>query len=164
MVLLPAFVMLSYFLDSFSDSEKAISRERELAADTEAAKIGTARDLATALVKLHAFSDAWLAIRQEMKRALGQGKQLINASTFFAEVSRNMASNEVINGVSEEGPVHPTDTHPPLSQRLKNLNLTFEEVCHDAADLCPLEACGQRSGKSGRIRAGANRRRAHNDD
>jgi hypothetical protein len=72
-----------------------------------------------------------------MRRALGKGKQLINVSSLFAEVSKQLPSDEVISGVSEEGPIHPTDTHPPLNQRLKNLNLTFEEVRHDSADLCP---------------------------
>jgi Zn-dependent protease with chaperone function len=138
LALLPAFVILSYFLDSFSESEKAISRERELVADTEAAKIATGRNLAIALVKLHAFSDAWPAIRREMKRVLEQGKQLINVSALFAEVSKGMASDDVVKGVSEQGPVHPTDTHPPLSLRLTNLNLTFEEVSHDAGNLSPL--------------------------
>ncbi len=55
LVLLPAFATLSYFLDSFSESEKAISRERELAADKEAANIDSARNLAIALAKLHAL-------------------------------------------------------------------------------------------------------------
>lgn len=137
LVLLPAFATLSYFLDSFSESEKAISRERELAADKEAASIDSARNLATALVKLHAFSAVWPAIRQEMKRALGEGRQFTNVSSFFADSAREMAKAEVINSVSEEGPVHPTDTHPPLSQRLKNLSLTFEDVSRDAADLSP---------------------------
>lgn len=137
LVLLPAFATLSYFLDSFSESEKAISRERELAADKEAANIDNARNLATALVKLHALSDVWPSIRQEMKRALGDGKQYTNVSSFFAEIARGMAKEEIIRGVSEEGPVHPTDTHPPLSERLRNLNLMLEDVSHDAADLSP---------------------------
>jgi Zn-dependent protease with chaperone function len=135
--LLPALVTLSYFLDSFSVSEKAISRGRELVADSEAAKIVTARNLATSLVKLHSFSDSWSVIRKEMQHALGQGKQLINISMLFALVARQRASSEVMDSVSEEGPVHPTDTHPPLSQRLKNLNLTIEEVGCDSAELSP---------------------------
>jgi len=72
-----------------------------------------------------------------MKRALGDGKQFTNVSSFFADIARGMAKDEVIKGVSEEDPVHPTDTHPPLSQRLKNLNLTLEDVGHNAADLLP---------------------------
>jgi Zn-dependent protease with chaperone function len=136
-VLLPAFATLSYFLDSFSQSEKAISRERELTADKEAANIDGPRNLATALVKLHALSDVWPSIRQEMQRALAEGKQFTNVSLIFADVARGMAEDDVIRGVSEEGPVHPTDTHPPLSQRLKNLGLTLGDVDHAASDLVP---------------------------
>jgi Zn-dependent protease with chaperone function len=137
LVLLPAFATLAYFLDSFSESEKAISRERELAADKEAASIDGPRNLATALVKLHALSDVWPSIRQEMQRALADGKQFTNVSSIFADVARGMAKDDVVRGVSEEGPVHPTDTHPPLSQRLKNLGLTLEDVDHDASELAP---------------------------
>jgi Zn-dependent protease with chaperone function len=139
LVLLPAFVTFSYFLNSFSEAEKAISRDRELAADKEAARIDSARNLAVALVKLHAFSGAWLAIRKEMKLAIEAGKQFTNVSLFFANVTRRMAEAEGTSGVSEEGPIHPTDTHPPLSQRLTNLNLTLEDVRQYASDLSPAE-------------------------
>ena len=101
-VLLPAFMTLAYFLNAFSDSEKEISRERELAADSEATKLEGAHNLAIALVKLHAFSTAWLAIRQGMQRALGEGKQLINASSLFADIVQKMEKTEVLGNVSEE--------------------------------------------------------------
>jgi len=128
---------LAYFLNAFSDSEKEISRERELAADSEATKLEGARNLATALVKLHAFSTAWLAIRQGMQRALGEGKQLINASSLFADIVQKMEKTEALGNVSEEGPIHPTDSHPPLSQRLKNLNLSLKDVLKDAENTSP---------------------------
>lgn len=136
-VLLPAFMTLVYFLNAFSNIENEISRERELSADSEATKLVNARKLATALVKLHAFSTAWLAIRQGMQSALGEGKQLINASLLFADIVHKMEKSEALENVSEEGPVHPTDSHPPLSQRLKNLNLSLEDVMKDAENTSP---------------------------
>ncbi len=137
MVLMPAFITLTYFLNAFSESEKEISRERELAADNEAAKVDNAHNLATALVKFHAFSPAWLTIRQGMKQALGKGKVYVNASALFAEIANGVEKDKALSAVSEEGPVHPTDSHPPLSHRLKNLNLTLEQVTKDASDTSP---------------------------
>lgn len=137
MVLLPAFMTLSYFLNSFSDSEKEISREREVAADSEATKIEGTRNLAIALVKLNAFSAAWDAIKNGMQRALGEGKQIINASSLFAEIVEKMEKAEALGNVAEEGPIHPTDTHPPLSQRLANLKLSLQDVVKDAENTSP---------------------------
>ena len=136
-ILLPAFATMAYFLNSFSESEKKISRERELAADNEAARADGARNLAIALVKVHAFSSAWLVIVEGMKQALGEGKVFINASSLFADIVGKMEKNEALGSVSEEGPVHPTDTHPPLSERLKNLGLTLEDVIKDASNTLP---------------------------
>lgn len=135
--LLPAFMTLTYFLNAFADSEKEISRERELAADSEATKLEGARNLAAALVKIHAFSGAWFFIREGMVRALGAGKQLINASSLFADTVRKMEKAEALGNLSEDGPSHPTDSHPPLSQRLKNLNLTLNDVLKDAKSTSP---------------------------
>src|SRR5262249_10608236 len=75
-VLLPAFLTLSYFLDSFSNAEREISRDRELVADAEAAKVGSAHTIATALVKIHAYSAMWILVREQMKNALERGQQL----------------------------------------------------------------------------------------
>jgi Zn-dependent protease with chaperone function len=136
-ILLPAFVTLSYFLDSFSKAESEISRERELTADREAAVVAGNRSIASALVKIHAFSPIWPVIRNHMKDIIAQGKMLTNASAVFVSVVSQAASGDALTGVSEEGPSHPTDTHPPLSVRLKNVCVGIEEVLPDAAVTAP---------------------------
>ena len=128
-VLLPAFFMLSYFLGCFSKAENEISRDRELAADAEAARIGDARTIATALVKVDAYADAWPFVREQMKKALTQGQQLINPSLLFATMVADVAKeHDPLATLGEEGPPHPTDTHPPLSQRLKALNVPMKDI------------------------------------
>lgn len=127
-VLLPAFMILAYFLGCFSKAEHELSRERELIADGEAAKTAGARPLAAALIKIYGFSPAWPVVKNAMEDAIQHGKMLINASTFFADLVNSLNPQEALRDVSEEGPVHPTDTHPPLAVRLENLGMSLPEV------------------------------------
>lgn len=50
--LLPAIWLLSFYLESFSEVEAEISRDRELSADAMGARVTTGRDMAVALAKL----------------------------------------------------------------------------------------------------------------
>jgi Zn-dependent protease with chaperone function len=136
-VLLPAFAMLSFFLDSFSVAENEISRDRELAADKEASKAVSARSIATSLVKIHAFSAVWPVVRNHMKEVLESGKMVINASALFGVIVSQIPESDSFKEVSQEGPPHPTDTHPPLSARLENLNFTLADLTSDAANTSP---------------------------
>jgi Zn-dependent protease with chaperone function len=127
-VLWPACVTLSYFLGCFSESEAEISRDRELAADCEAANVAGGDKIASALAKIHAFSNVWPAIKDHMKDQVREGKVLINGSTFFAAVVSQMDRTDALASISEDGPIHPTDTHPPLRLRLANVNFSLEQV------------------------------------
>lgn len=131
LVTLPVFVILSYFLDSFSVAENEISRDRELAADNEAAKAVSGRSIATSLVKIHAFSSVWSVVRNHMEELIGQGQMVVNASSLFASIVSQIPDADALNEVSQEGPIHPTDTHPPLSTRLKSLNFNLTELAVD---------------------------------
>lgn len=128
--LVPAYIVLMYFLDTFAETENEISRDREATADNEAARVASAEDLAVALVKLHVFSSTWYMLRQAMGKLIGEsGKTLINASSYFADdVKKKIERREVLKMIPEDGPIHPTDTHPPLSQRLQNLNVTLKNI------------------------------------
>jgi Zn-dependent protease with chaperone function len=138
LVLMPAYCMLSYFLGSFSEAEKKIGRDRELAADAEAATIGSARTIATALVKVHAFSGGWSYVREQMRTALANGKVLINPSVLFAGLVADVVKeHDALATLGEEGPVHPTDTHPPLSHRLKALGIALDDVRLAALQVTP---------------------------
>jgi Zn-dependent protease with chaperone function len=142
LVLLPAFTTIGYFLDCFSKAEREISRERELAADSEAAKVTSPSSFGSALVKICGFSPIWPAIKVAIKDALGKGKSFTNVSALFAGAVVDLNPAEVRNELSEEGPPHPTDTHPRLSDRLSNLGLTIDDVFEPALKTSPdVPAC-----------------------
>jgi hypothetical protein len=72
-----------------------------------------------------------------MLNALAEGKQLINISTFFTALTNTMPPDVLNSGLGEEGPPHPTDSHPPLSERMKTLHLTVAQVASSAFHTTP---------------------------
>ncbi len=136
-VLMPAMLTLAYFLNSFSVAENKISRERELAADSEAAKHEGSQRIATALVKIQTFSTIWNVVQQLMCKSIGEGKMIINASEFYSTIVQDRDKENPSINVLEEGPAHPTDSHPPLNQRFENLNLTLNDVMKDVENTAP---------------------------
>jgi Zn-dependent protease with chaperone function len=136
-VLLPVFLVLSFFLDCFSATENEISRNRELAADNEAAKAVSSRSMATSLVKIHAYAAIWPVVRNHMKEVIGEGQIITNASLLFANIASRISAADAFRDVSQEGPIHPTDTHPPLSTRLKSLNFGLKDLTAGAAITSP---------------------------
>jgi Zn-dependent protease with chaperone function len=126
--LLPAIAVLSYFFECFSVAESRISRFRELAADEVGASVASSQSLASALVKLHAFSGFWSGLQQAAAEALQKGNMFINASKTYAEVVASSDGNEALKGILETHTPHPTDSHPPLGTRLDSLKVTLEEI------------------------------------
>jgi Zn-dependent protease with chaperone function len=133
--LLPAIAIFSYFLESFSKAESKISRDRELLADQEGVKISDNMSVASALVKVHAYSPLWDNLQTAMIEALQENKMFTNASKTFYEVISENNSADILEGLSESTLFHPTDSHPPLSIRLKSLNKTIEDVKADALNI-----------------------------
>lgn len=140
LALLPAFTILSFFLDAFAAAENTISRERELAADKVGASIAGPRITAAALVKVYAFSGYWPLIRNEMVKALQDGKMFTNVSSTFASVVSTNAKPEALSGLDDRRLSHPTDSHPPLSTRLQNLGVSLQEVEPAALEINPTDA------------------------
>ncbi|MEM4720961.1 MAG: M48 family metallopeptidase [Candidatus Methanomethylicaceae archaeon] len=133
--LLPAFYMLSFFLWSFAVAEKKISRERELATDKIAGEISGPKNIATALVKIVAFSKYFDVIYDGMKNILKHGKQIINASCIFYEIVLKNVNKEVLKNIDGERLFHPIDTHPPLKLRLDALNCSLIDIEDSALNI-----------------------------
>ncbi len=138
--LLPAIAVFSYFLESFSVAESQISRDRELAADKEAVAAIDGRSVASALVKVHAFSGFWEGLKQAAAQALQQGKVFVNASKTYAEAIAEHAKAEVFEGLANTRLSHPTDSHPPLGIRLETLGISMSDVETDALNVSPASA------------------------
>lgn len=126
-VLVPAVLLLQYFIQSFAEAENEISRDRELRADNASVQFGGGNNLATALVKLSGYEHIWPMILQEMVNALRNGKQLINVSTLFETVALK-SDIDFKSTLMESGPPHPTDSHPRVETRLVQLGVTKDEV------------------------------------
>ena len=122
LALLPPFYTMMYFFSSFSRAESEISRERELAADRLGAMIGGSDAMASALVKVHAYSNIWPYTQKKMGEALGQGKQIINACLFFESIACTTPIEVFSEGLGSSHTDHPTDSHPALSLRLSALD------------------------------------------
>lgn len=136
--LLPAMAVFSYFLGSFAVAENRIGRERELAADKLGGDIAGAENIATSLIKVHVYSPIWEVIQNQMVELLKQEKQLINASSRFLEFAEQSTDPKLLEGLDAKMLPHPTDSHPPLSVRLKALGYSLsslgEKCLHPVVD------------------------------
>ncbi|MEK7279551.1 MAG: M48 family metalloprotease [Nitrospirota bacterium] len=130
--LLPAFYILSFFLDSFAVGESNISRERELIADHVSAQVVGRKHMASALLKVHAHSSLWKDLQNAMRNALKKGKQYINVSSLFADIVTHNVTPDVLQGLDNKQLPHPTDSHPPLCLRLKALGLSLVDIEEEA--------------------------------
>lgn len=138
--LLPALGVLSYFFESFAVAESRLSRERELSADQVGVEVTSQKVIATALVKIHAFTGYWDGFQQAAANALREGNIFINASKVYADVCVQNAAPKALDGIAAAHMSHPTDSHPPLSVRLQSLKTSIAEVSGDALIVAPAEA------------------------
>jgi Zn-dependent protease with chaperone function len=125
---IPALSVLSFLLNRFSESEREISRQREFEADRVGAAATSENALCAALIKVTAFSNFWGELSYDLVENLEFGRPVKNLSKLYAsrvafdtdaDASRTVVQQNLDYKVS-----HPTDTHPTLSDRLKNLNAT----------------------------------------
>jgi len=101
LALLPAFAILSFFMEQFAQAERAIGRHRELEADKAGASVSSGRALATSLLKIGAFSPLWGSIRAAMVEALNQGKAYTNVSALYAEVAASSGKPELLDSLPD---------------------------------------------------------------
>jgi Zn-dependent protease with chaperone function len=141
--------MLGFFLECFAGAEKGISRDREIGADFVAAETAGAVNIATALVKIVAFTGVWDRITAAMRSGLEAGyvdieQKRYDARQFFANASElyaitvaQGASAEAFDGLDERVIPHPTDSHPPLSVRLAALGQNLYDIQPQLFNLSP---------------------------
>jgi len=132
LALLPAFAVLSFFMEQFAHAERTIGRSRELAADKFGASVSSGKALATSLLKIGAFAPLWASIRSAMVEALNKGKAYTNISALYAEMAAQSGNPDLLDEVASTSTVHPTDTHPPTSLRIQALGLSVAELRNNA--------------------------------
>ncbi len=147
--LYPSLFMIRFFLECFAGAERSVSREREIAADAVAAETAGAENIATALVKIVAFTGIWDQVTSAMRDGLMAGYLSIDgaqydARQFFANVSEVYALTvsqcsepNALDGLDAKTIPHPTDSHPPLSIRLAALGRNLLDIRLDGLNLSP---------------------------
>lgn len=137
---LPVKLILGYFLEAFSTAENGISRERELEADRIAAQLGSATNIASALVKIHAFAPCWESVEEQMREKLAQGLSLVNASSLYYDFVGENSTRDSLKELDDVKMAHPTDSHPPLRVRLEALSVTIDSIAAAALLTQPPES------------------------
>ena len=137
---LPAVAIFGFFLNCFTRAERRLSRDRELGADRTGADLTTPAIMATALVKVHAFSRFWQDIHNMATDALYLRKPIRNLSKAYGNLVNESANTAALQGLATAHTIHPTDSHPPLADRLVGLGRTVEAIGADALCLAPADA------------------------
>jgi Zn-dependent protease with chaperone function len=127
---IPAIVVLTAMYEAFEINISAISRAREFEADKVGCEASSKESLVYSLAKVSTYSAFWnQSILENIKR-LNKGKVTTNLSTVFRESSiynlGNRELNEIISEVLPSIIQHPTDSHPPLSERFSAMD--FDET------------------------------------
>jgi Zn-dependent protease with chaperone function len=147
--LYPSLYMMGFFLECFAGAERNVSREREIAADAVAAETAGADNIATALVKIVAFTHVWDFVVSEMRNGLLAGyldvdgerhdarQFFTNVSEVYARTAAAHAGSHALDGLDAKTIPHPTDSHPPLSVRLAALRQNLSDIRSNALDLLP---------------------------
>lgn len=143
---LPAIALLSYMYEIFATNEAKISRDREHKADEAGAEAGSSLALSTALIKVSLYSSLWDHARRQNIERLNQGKIANNLSVVFQDTAKYDVEHEdieeIMKSTLEQSISHPTDSHPPVSKRLKELGVRAEEITKDML-LVPKDAAIQ---------------------
>ena len=129
----PALATFDFFLERFAAAERRHSRDSELVADAAAAEATSARAVATALVKTHAFGPLWpQAFEQAAQTVVDPGGQVPNAGAIFAADAGRAAEPSLLEGILERETAHPIDSHPSLAVRLSAIGIALADVSADA--------------------------------
>lgn len=129
---LPLLLNVAPLHEGFSSAERRISRERELAADRGAAVATGALPLASALSKVTVFHSAWDLALRDNADALRIGEYSVNAVAsvygyVVYECSRQFVDDQ-FDTLSTQRFSHPTDTHPTMQDRFKNLGVRISDI------------------------------------
>lgn len=138
---LPSLIINHFFLSCFSFIETEIGRERELKADQVAEKSFGRNNFAESLIKAHLYGALWPLIEKAMQEALYREEIITNLSLYFSFLMKKLNVEKAQKLLENFHTEHPTDTHPSLSIRLKQLNIKvtidmLEKIVNDNSHQC----------------------------
>lgn len=129
---LPAISMLSLMFEMFSRNERGIMKIRELEADMVGVSASSAEALATALGKVAVYAPLWDGVREQNVDRLNAGKVTANLSQVYEDSARFDVAHKDVGELVEEilstKISHPTDTHPTLDERFRNIEFDARQL------------------------------------
>jgi len=141
---LPAFAVLSYIIDVFHTNVSSVSREREFEADKAASEVASPKALASSLLKIGLYANAWNDLENRVVERLREGKITQNLSLLFSSVVKHDVNKDsipkTIESIAQQTISHPTDSHPTTASRIIELGLNIDDIEHDLL-LFPKKSC-----------------------
>ncbi len=132
---LPAIFVLSAMYETFATNIAAISREREFEADRVGCEASTKEGLVYSLAKVVTYSRLWNDTLLDNIKRLNNGRITVNLSEVFRESSLyNIGKKDIDDIIDEVLPSivqHPTDSHPPLAERYKNIDFNESQITRE---------------------------------
>ncbi|NQS84983.1 M48 family metalloprotease [Pantoea allii] len=109
------------------------SREREFVADRNAATLVSSSAIIESLIKISAYA----SYRYEVERKLFENKTLYEnepgiSQAIAAGLPHHVSSSDFVSAMREQNIPHPFDSHPPLSERMRNVNYSVEDADYAA--------------------------------
>jgi len=118
LALFPTRVMFSFLLESFALSESEHSRERELAADSEAVRASDPRTFSSALLKTSALLELWSSSVEKAREAPPEeGDEEALALRDFRAANKSFTGADY-ERMLESDVFHPFDSHPRVKDRI----------------------------------------------
>ena len=109
------------------------SREREFVADRNASALTSPAAIIESLIKVSAYA----SYRNEVERNLFENNMLHEnelgiSKAIAVGLSQHVGSSEFISIMREQNVPHPFDSHPPLTERMRNVGYSVEEIGYAA--------------------------------
>ncbi len=129
---MPAISMLSLMLELFARNERRISRDREFEADAVGVSVSSPEALATSLGKVAVYAPIWNHVREENVNRLNLGKVTSNISKTYEDGARYDVSHKAVGSIIQEvlntEIAHPTDSHPTIEARFRNIGYDPDQL------------------------------------
>jgi Zn-dependent protease with chaperone function len=133
---LPAIAILSFMHEVFSRNERTIGRQRELLADQAGSEVSSPLSLSTSLAKVALYSSLWNHAQEQNIDRLNDGKVTANLSEVFQDIAKydveQSAIEDILDSILDRSVSHPTDTHPPIRERLDSLGIDKIQITKEA--------------------------------
>lgn len=109
------------------------SREREFIADRNASALVSPAAIIESLIKVSAYASYRYDVEKKLiKNNKMNENELDISKTIAAGLPEHVASTDFISVIREQNVPHPFDSHPPLTERMRNVGYEIDEADYAA--------------------------------